>query len=162
MVELFIAGFYRPDADSGQESGSPVTRPSTPHVSRVERASQPGPLGRDLRKSPLTRFELPQPLYEKDIEKRFPVAPTPIEARTSREHSPRTVETPPGDEVSPRSGPSRTVTALTYRIERRDYSQGRSFIARRLQRGLLRRASVEPDKHISMHPALRVSIIGEW
>ena len=76
MVELFVAGFYRPDADSGQESGSPVTRPSTPHVSRVERASQPGPLGRDLRRTPLTRFVLPQPLYEKDIEKRFPVAPT--------------------------------------------------------------------------------------
>lgn len=51
------------------------------------------------------------------------------------------------------------VTALTYRIERRDYSQGRSFIAQRPQRGLLRRASVEPDKHISMHPALRVSIM---
>jgi hypothetical protein len=82
MVELFVAGFYRPDADSGQESGSPVTRPSTPHVSRVERASQPGPLGRDLRTRPLTRFVLPQPLYEKDIEKRFPVAPTPAEAQT--------------------------------------------------------------------------------
>lgn len=135
MVELFVAGFYRPDADSGQESGSPVTRPSTPHVSRVERASQPGPLGQDLRTSPLTRFDLSQPHYVKDIEKRFPVAPTQSRQLLS-------------DRIAgllcAASSPIVTI-------------QGDKGSVRRA--GLLDEASVEPDKHISMHPALRVSIV---
>ena len=51
--------------------------------------------------------------------------------------------------------------AITYRIERRDYSAV-TFLTDDVSKtiaGLLRRASVAPDKPLSWHPALRVSTL---
>ena len=46
--------------------------------------------------------------------------------------------------------PQREKRKELYRIERRDYSPRNPILE-----GLRRRASVDPDKHLSMHPALR-------
>ena len=50
--------------------------------------------------------------------------------------------------------PQRENEKELYRIERRDYSPGNPILE-----GLRRRASVEPDKHLSMHPALRAQYV---
>ncbi len=70
-----------------------------------------------------TRFDLPQPLYEKDIEKRFSVAPIPIEAQASRERLSEGHRIPARGRGDSSDGLTELLTTLTYRIERRDYSE---------------------------------------
>ena len=103
MVELFAALDFTRDPDPGRRSVPPVARREAPHVSRVERASQPGPLGRDSH--PLRRIAAPLRRTES-----FPVAPARGDVRNAE------------TSTFPRF-------RIRHRIEHRDYSQEPSDVA---------------------------------